>query len=86
MLHECPMSIVTSRVQYASCMSYEYTGTPRFLMLHGRHMSIVASRFHMLHGCHMSIVATQVPYASWMSYEFCGIYWHPVSLCFMDVI
>ena len=64
MLHVCHMSIAANQVPYASWMSYEYSGTPRFLMLHGRHMSIVASRFHMLHGCHMSRVATQVPYAS----------------------
>ena len=26
----------------------------------------------MLHGGHMSIVATLVPYVSWMSYEYSG--------------
>ena len=27
----------------------------------------------MLHGCHMSIVASQVPYASYVSYEYSGL-------------
>ena len=36
-------------------------------------MSIVAPRFLMLHGFHMNIVASQVPYASWMSYEYSGL-------------
>ena len=52
------MGIVASHVRYASWMSFEYSGHPGFLMLHG---------------CHMNIVASQVPYASWMSYEYSGL-------------
>ena len=51
----------------------------------------------MLHGCHMSIVASQVPYASKMSYEYPPNITYaslmsyeysgpPGSVCFMDVI
>ena len=56
----------------------------------------------MLHGCHMSIVATQVPYASWMSYEYIGrpgslcfvdvicVYWPPgflmLHVCHMSIV
>ena len=65
-------------------------------MLLRYHMSIHPILI-MLHGCHMSIVASLVPYASkisyeyppninyasWMSYEYSG---HAGSLCFMEVI
>ena len=52
-------------------------------MLHGCHMSILASQVQYASWVSYDIGATQVPYASWMTYEYSGL---PGSLCFMDVI
>ena len=61
------MSIVASQVPCASWMSYEYSGLPGSLCFMEVICVYWPPRFLMLHGYHMTIVASQVPYASWIS-------------------